>query len=230
MKTEDSASVLVIEDDPQMAALLQRGLTKEGYEVATAGEGVQALLLAQGLTPKIAVVDVMLPGMSGFELCRRLRAHDPAIRVLMLTARDDIDDRVRGLDSGADDYLTKPFAFSELAARLRALLRRDAALPQTVFHAASLTLDVLGPTVTAAGAVVHLSPKEFSLLRLLMQHPGEAVPRTEIMTELWGTVEHTHPNIVDQYVSYLRKKLDAFDTGVSILTERGVGFRLTETV
>lgn len=233
MNVEELIRVLVVEDDPQMAALLQRGLREEGYEVFAVSEGLQALIEAQEHAPRIAVVDVMLPGMNGFELCQRLRQADPTLRVMMLTARDDVDDRVRGLDAGADDYLTKPFAFSELAARLRALLRRDAAVPQTQFQAGNIALDVLELTVTAGQKVLHLSPKEFALLKLLMQNLNQPVSRNTILTEIWGTTEHAHANVVDQYVSYLRKKLDALDasatgSGVSILTERGVGFRLTE--
>lgn len=216
----------MVEDDEQMGALLQRGLSDEGYRVSVAPDGMQALIKARETPPSIAILDVMLPGMSGFEVCKWLRELDPSVRVLMLTARDDVDDRVRGLDAGADDYLIKPFAFTELTARLRALRRRDALQPQTHLELGEVSMDALKHIVTVRGRTLHLSPKEFALLQLLMQNLGEAVPRTTILSELWGTTAHADANIVDQYVSYLRKKLDPLEAGVGILTERGVGFRI----
>jgi DNA-binding response OmpR family regulator len=169
----------------------------------------------------------MLPGMSGFELCRRLRAAASSLIILMLTARDDVNDRVRGLDAGADDYLTKPFAFSELAARLRALRRRENLAISPRLEVGGLTIDSHDHVVRAGGKVVPLSPKEFALLRFLAQNVDETVQREAILQEIWGTVQHTNPNIVDQYISYLRRKLDRVPTGVSLRTLRGVGFELT---
>lgn len=232
MSDPSGTRILVVEDHPDMSALLARGLGDEGYAVETVAEGLPALLAARAEPPGLAVVDVMLPGMSGFELCRRLREQQPGLRVIMLTARDDVDDRVRGLDAGADDYLTKPFAFSELTARLRALLRRDAAAPRTRFEAGGVALDVLEHSVEFCGERLHLSPKEFDLLKLLMLRENETVTRGELLTELWGTTEHTHQNVVDQYVSYLRRKLDAAAANdpasrARIVTERGTGFRFT---
>ncbi|ARJ07709.1 DNA-binding response regulator (plasmid) [Cnuibacter physcomitrellae] len=219
--------VLVVEDDPQMAGLLKRGLTEEGYDVTVAADGVQGLLAATRTPPGIAVLDVMLPGMSGFELCRRLRETQPSIMVLMLTARDDVDDRVRGLDAGADDYLVKPFAFSELAARLRALRRRDSPSTPSVLVVGDITIHTVSHDVSVEGVPVHLSPKEYQLLFLLGTHFEQTVSRTSIMTEIWGTVAHADLNIVDQYVSYLRRKLDVIPAQTRVVTERGVGFRLT---
>jgi two-component system, OmpR family, response regulator len=223
---DERVRMLVVEDDPEMAAAIRAGLQDEGYEVAVCADGPGALIAAPAVRPQLAVLDVMLPGMSGFELCRWLRQRDPALPILMLTARDDVDDRVRGLDSGADDYLVKPFAFSELHARLRALLRRDAQRQPGRIERGPLVLDSHDRTVLLDGAGIQLSPKEFAVLRLLCQNAGETVSRTQILTEVWGTTVHTDANIVDQYVSYLRRKLATAPSGVVISTVRGVGFRL----
>jgi DNA-binding response OmpR family regulator len=218
--------VLVVEDDQQLGPLLTRGLVEEGYEAHWALDGTAALIDSGSNDYGVAILDVMLPGMSGFELCRRLRDAEPALLILMLTARDDIADRVRGLDAGADDYLIKPFAFSELAARLRALRRREGLGARPRIEVGNLVIENHDHVVKAGGRVVPLSPKEFALLRLLAQHADETVPREVILTEIWGTVEHTDSNIVDQYISYLRRKLELFPTGVSLVTMRGVGFEL----
>lgn len=218
--------VLVVEDDTQLGPLLVRGLTEEGYDATWLEDGTSALIQSQGGGFSVAVLDVMLPGMSGFELCRRLRDAHPALVILMLTARDEVDDRVKGLDSGADDYLVKPFAFTELAARLRALRRRENLTTSPRLEIAGLLIDSHDHTVTASGVPVPLSPKEFALLRLLAQNLDQTLPREQILLEIWGTVQHTDPNIVDQYISYLRRKLDPVDSGVTVRTVRGVGFRL----
>ncbi|MCS5497100.1 response regulator transcription factor [Cnuibacter physcomitrellae] len=225
--TDAGPSILVVEDDPQMASLLRRGLMAEGYSVTLAADGLQGLVIAGRTPPAMAVLDVMLPGMSGFELCRRLRELIPGLMVIMLTARDEVGDRVRGLDVGADDYLVKPFAFSELAARLRALRRRNAQQTPSVLTVGDIVLDTIQHRVTIGGVIVHLSPKEYQLLALLAAQPGETIARTVIMTEIWGTTTHADVNIVDQYVSYLRRKLDAVPSATKVITERGVGFRLT---
>ena len=167
----------------------------------------------------------MMPGMSGFELCRRLRDQVPGIGIILLTARDAVDDRVRGLDAGADDYLTKPFAFAELAARLRALRRREAHVP-TALEIGGLAIDLSGQRMTAGGREARLSRTEFDLLRLLATHRDQVLPRAEILETIWGSGSFIDPNIVDQYVSYLRKKLDSISAPVRIITARGVGFRL----
>jgi two-component system OmpR family response regulator len=169
---------------------------------------------------------VMLPGMSGFELCRRIRDAGNSMPVLLLTARDAVEDRVFGLDSGADDYLTKPFAFVELSARIRALLRRDSSVDKLVVNVGDLKLDSLSLVVTVDGRSLAMSPKEFALLRLLASQVGTVVSRTRILEEVWGTTKNIDPNIVDQYVSYLRRKVLLDVAGVRITTVRGAGYRL----
>jgi two-component system OmpR family response regulator len=218
--------VLVVDDEVEMATLLARGLVGEGYEVDVAADGIQAMTLAVGQKYDIAVLDVTMPGMSGFELCRRLRDQMRGIGILLLTARDAVDDRVRGLDAGADDYLTKPFAFAELAARLRALRRREAVAASSL-EIGGLTIDLQTQRISTGDNGTRLSRTEFDLLRLLALRPDEVVPRAEILDTIWSSATYVDPNIVDQYVSYLRKKLDAIEAGVRIVTTRGVGFRLT---
>ena len=218
--------VLVVDDEVEMAALLARGLIGEGYEVDVAADGIQAMTLAGEQKYDLAVLDVTMPGMSGFELCRRLRDQVRGIGILLLTARDAVDDRVRGLDAGADDYLTKPFAFAELAARLRALRRREAVAASSL-EIGGLTIDLETQRISAGDDATRLSRTEFDLLRLLASRPDEVIPRPEILDTVWGNASYIDPNIVDQYVSYLRKKLDVIGAGVRIVTARGVGFRLT---
>jgi two-component system OmpR family response regulator len=218
--------VLVVEDDETMAALLQKGLTDEGYDVTRVDNGVDALVAVANNTFAAAAIDVMLPEMNGYEICRHLRNQGNLLPVLMLTARDSIDDRVHGLDSGADDYLTKPFAFAELSARIRALVRRDAAVPKPVLTVGRLQLDIQAVRATMEGKIVPLSTKEFSLLRMLATRNGEIATRPEILQEVWGTTRHIDPTIVDQYVRYLRKKLQPIDSGVEIETVRGTGYSL----
>jgi DNA-binding response OmpR family regulator len=217
--------VLVVDDEGEMAALLARGLVAEGYQVDVASDGIRAITLVGATKYDLAVLDVNMPGMSGFELCRRLRDQVRGIGILLLTAREAIDDRVRGLDAGADDYLTKPFAFAELAARLRALRRREA-LSATSVEFGDLTVDIPSHRIIAPGGSSRLSRTEFDLLQLLLNSPDRVVTRAEILDSLWGE-SYVDPNIVDQYVSYLRKKLDPIGTAVRIATARGVGFRLT---
>ncbi len=218
--------ILVVDDDPEMGRLLERGLVAEGYEVTVVTNGVDALVAVTRDSFSVAAIDVMLPQMSGFEVCRRIRQSGSRMPVLLLTARDAVEDRVFGLDSGADDYLTKPFAFVELAARIRALLRRDAAGDKLAVTAGALTLDSAALRVTAGGRTLSMSPKEFAVLRLLAQHAGMALSRREILEKVWRTTENIDKNIVEQYVSYLRRKLDPAETGVQIVTVRGVGYLL----
>lgn len=218
--------LLIVEDDTEMGALLLRGLGDEGYDVDLATDGVQALVLASAADFGVAVLDVMLPGMSGLELCRRLRRDHPSLPILLLTARDAVEDRVRGLDAGADDYLVKPFALTELAARLRAIRRREESAPTKLTRVGHLVIDNHEHVVTAGTTRVSLSPKEFALLRLLAQNADRTVTREHILREIWGTTDHTDANVVDQYMSYLRRKLDPLNTGVTLATRRGVGFQL----
>jgi DNA-binding response OmpR family regulator len=220
--------ILVVEDEPEMAALLARGLRGEGYAVDLADNGIDGITLAKGEPYDIAVLDVMLPGMSGFELCRRLREQANGMAILLLTARDAVDDRVRGLDSGADDYLTKPFEFAELAARLRALRRRDA-IGVSGLEIGGLRIDMTRHEITAGGKELRLSRTEFDLLRLLAENATRVLPRAEIIDSIWGAVSYIDPNIVDQYVSYVRRKLETVGSPVRIVTARGVGFQLIAT-
>ena len=216
---------LVVEDEPEMAVLLARGLRAEGYEVDLADNGIDAMSMSAAQAYDIAVLDVMLPGMSGFELCRRFREQNQGASILLLTARDAVDDRIRGLDAGADDYLTKPFAFSELAARLRALRRRSVA-GTAALDIVGLQIDVARHEIVAGDRQLRLSRTEFDLLHLLAANADRVVPRTEIVDVIWSSAAHINPNIVDQYISYVRRKLDQVGSGVRIVTVRGVGFQL----
>ena len=207
-----------------MRMLLQRGLEAEGYEVRAMDNGVEALIASRTAVISGAIIDVMLPGMSGFELARRLRESAESFPILLLTARDAVEDRVYGLDSGADDYLTKPFDFAELSARVRAMLRRNTGVDRMRIAVGRLVLDSETLRVTNGDTVVPTSPKEFALLRLLAQEAGTAVSRQRILDSVWGGVGHIDPNIVDQYISYLRHKLNPQDCGFKIVTVRGSGY------
>lgn len=218
--------MLVVDDEPEMADLLARGLRAEGHDVVAVHDGIAAMGELARREIELAVVDVMLPGMSGFELCRRIKERDPLIAVVLLTARDAIDDRVRGLDSGADDYLTKPFAFAELAARVRAVRRRDALTTPKQLEVGSVSMDLPRHRVQVAGRELKLSRTEFDVLRILALGEGGTVTRQQLMAEVWDTSAHLDPNVIDQYVSYLRRKLAAAGADVRILTRRGVGFAL----
>lgn len=217
--------ILTVEDEPEMADLIARGLRGEGYEVDVAVDGVEAMALAGDGGYDIAILDVMLPGMSGFELCRWLRRQHAGLAIILLTARDAVDDRVRGLDAGADDYLTKPFEFVELAARLRALRRRDA-IGSSRLDIGGLHIDMTRHQISTDGGELRLSRTEFDLLRLLAANVGRVLPRGEILDVIWGSTAFIDANIVDQYVSYVRRKLDAVDAPVRIVTVRGIGFEL----
>lgn len=218
--------ILVVDDEPEMTALLARGLGAGGHHVTQAHDGIAAISAAGAEEFEVAVVDVMLPGMSGFELSRRLKANDPTMAVILLTARHSVDDRVRGLDSGADDYMIKPFDIAELAARIRAVRRRDALHQPARIEVGALTLDLERHRARVDEHEIVLSRTEFDVLRTLALAAGETVSRAAILSEVWETTEHIDANIVDQYVSYLRRKLERSDAGVEILTTRGVGFRL----
>jgi two-component system OmpR family response regulator len=218
--------LLVVEDDAEMRKLLERGLEAEGYDVRAIDNGVEALIAARDDVISGAVIDVMLPGMSGFEVCRRLRESEQSFPLLLLTARDSVEDRVFGLDSGADDYLTKPFDFAELSARMRALLRRNSGTDRMRISVGKLILDSEVMRVRKGDATIPTSPKEFALLRLLAADAGQAVSRTRILDTVWGGVDHIDPNIVDQYISYLRRKLDPAECGFRIITVRGSGYRI----
>jgi len=220
--------VLVVEDEVKMAGLLKRGLEEEGYAVDTAGDGREALWLATENPYDAIVLDVMLPDLDGFEVCRRLRDAGRWSPVLMLTARDAVPDRVEGLDAGADDYLTKPFSFAELLARVRALVRRGTPERPPALGAGNLTLDPATRRVARGDATIELTAKEFALLEFLMRHPGEVLSRTRLIEHVWDFAYEGDSNVVDVYVRYLREKVDRPFGTDSIETVRGAGYRLRE--
>jgi two-component system OmpR family response regulator len=218
--------VLVVEDETRMARLLKRGLEEEGHAVDLAADGPEGLWLATENPYMVIVLDVMLPGFDGFELCRKLRAAGVWVPVLMLTARDAVDDRVRGLDAGADDYLVKPFSLLELAARLRALARRDDRARPTVLAEGDLMLDPASKRAWRGHTELQLTPKEFSLLELFLRHPGVVLTRSQILDAAWDFAYDGTSNVVDQYMTYLRKKIDVPFGRHDLQTVRGMGYRL----
>jgi two-component system, OmpR family, response regulator len=218
--------VLVVEDEVRMAGLLRRALKEEGHAVDVAVDGPQGLWLAKENEYGAIVLDVMLPGMDGFQLCRRLRESGAWAPVLMLTARDGVTDRVRGLDAGADDYLVKPFSLLELAARLRALARRDGRGRTPVLAEGDLRLDPASKQAWRAGTELHLSPKEYGLLEFFLRHPGQVLTRSAIIEAVWDWAYDGGSNVVDQYVNYLRRKIDAPFGRRDLETVRGMGYRL----
>lgn len=209
-----------------MGQLLTNWLEAQGFDADLIDNGLDGLIAFGAGGYEAAAIDVMIPGMNGFEVCRRIRESGSNAPIVLITARDAIDDRVRGLDFGADDYIIKPFDFAELGARLRALFRRDAAGQKTVLQVGNVSLDSMATEVRVDGKRVTMSLKEFALLRLLAQHPGEIVTRESILREIWGSTEFIHPNIVEQYISFIRRKLDSEDSGVRIRTIRGTGYSL----
>ena len=222
--------VLIVEDQPKLAALLARGLQEEGHAADVAGRGEDALWMAGAAPYDVIVLDIMLPGIDGIETCRELRRHGVWSPVLMLTARDGVDDRVHGLDSGADDYLTKPFAFDELLARLRALTRRAPSERPVVVELGDLRLDPAARRVWRNGAEVPLSAKEFAVLELLMRNHGSVLTRSQLLEGAWDMAYERRSNIVDVYIRNLREKIDRPFGTESIETVRGVGYRLKEPV
>jgi two-component system, OmpR family, response regulator len=218
--------LLVVEDSVKMAAVLRRGLEEEGYAVDVALTGEQGLWMAVEYPNDVIVLDVMLPDMDGFELCRRLRERGQWAPVLMLTARGAVADRVRGLDAGADDYLTKPFSFHELAARTRALVRRGVSERPARLMAGDLSLDPATRAAHRGGVALQLSAKEFALLEYFMRHPGEVLSRTRLIEHVWDFAYDGGSNIVDVYVRYLREKIDRPFGAHSLETVRGAGYRL----
>ena len=218
--------ILVVEDEEKMAGLIRRGLREEGMAVDVAGRGEDALWMAGSTEFDAIILDLMLPGIDGFETCRRLRDDGVWAPILMLTARDAVEDRVAGLDHGADDYLLKPFSFAELLARLRALVRRGRGERPAVLEVGDLRLDPATHRVSRDGTEISLSAKEFALLEVFMRHPGQAISRFQLLEHAWDYDYENRSNVVDVYVRYLREKIDRpFGTN-SIETVRGVGYRL----
>jgi two-component system OmpR family response regulator len=218
--------ILVVEDDPDMGLLLTNWLTDQGFEPELFVNGLDGLNAFTASGFDAAAIDVMVPGMTGFEVCSRIRQTGSTVPIVLITARDAIEDRVRGLDLGADDYIIKPFDFSELGARLRALFRRDAVGQKVMLQVGHVTIDSMATEVRVDGRRVTMSLKEFALLRLLAQSLGVTVTRETILREVWGSSEFIHPNIVEQYVSFVRRKLDPADSGLLIKTVRGSGYSL----
>ncbi len=218
--------VLVVEDERKLGELLRRGLGEEGYAADLADRGEEALWMAQAVPYDAIVLDVMLPGADGFEICRRMRGSGVWAPVLMLTARDAVDDRVNGLDAGADDYLTKPFAFEELLARLRALTRRAPVERPPVLQVGDLRLDPAAHRAWRGDQELDLSAKEFALLELFMRRPGVTLSRTQLLDGAWDFAFESRSNVVDVYVRYLREKIDRPFGQHSLETIRGVGYRL----
>jgi two-component system, OmpR family, response regulator len=218
--------VLIVEDHGRMAELIQRGLQEEGYAVDVVATGEDGTWMASENDYDAIVLDVILPGLDGFETCRRIRETGRWAPILMLTARDAVDDRVRGLDAGADDYLTKPFSFHELLARLRALVRRGTGERPPVLSTEGLTLDPAAHTVRRDGARIDLTAKEFALLEYFMRHTGEVLSRTSLIEHVWDFAFEGDSNVVDVYVRYLREKIDRPFGRTSLETVRGAGYRL----
>jgi len=218
--------VLVVEDDVRMAAMLQRGLAEDGYSVDVTRDGVEAVWQGTEIDYDVIVLDVMLPGLDGFGVCKQLRESGRWAPVLMLTARDGVADRIAGLDSGADDYLTKPFSFGELSARVRALLRRGAPERPAELRAGDLRLDPATRAAWRGDVELDLSAKEFALLELFLRQAGVVLTRTAILEHVWDLAYEGMSNVVDQYVGYLRRKVDRPFGVEQLETVRGAGYRL----
>jgi len=218
--------ILVVEDEEAIADFLRQGLSEAGYAVDMAADGAEALHWVDIADYDVVVLDLMLPEVDGLEVCAELRRRGVPTPVLMLTARDTVEDRVAGLDSGADDYLVKPFAFAELLARIRALLRREPALKGTLLQVADLTLDTLSREVCRAGQPISLTSKEYSLLEFLIRHPNQTLTRTLIAEHVWDYDFDNLSNIIDVHIFALRRKLDDGHAVKLLHTVRGVGYRL----
>lgn len=225
-----SGNILVVDDDPKILSMMRRGLIFAGYTVHTVASGEEALHHAMIDIPDLVVLDVMLPGIDGIEVCRRLRAAEPRMPILLLTARDRVPDRVAGLDAGADDYLVKPFAFDELLARIRALLRRSApppgSAPAEVLSFDDLSLDLGARIARRGGRALRLTTREFDLLTLLLRHPNQVLGRSQIMDRIWGPDFFGDSNVLEVFVANLRRELEANGEPRLIQTVRGVGYVL----
>lgn len=220
--------ILLVEDEPGIAGFVTRGLTENGHSVDVATDGEEALHWASVAEFDVIVLDVMLPIVDGIEVCRRLREKGVRTPVLMLTARDAVEDRVRGLDSGADDYLVKPFAFAELLARIRALGRREPALLGTELQVDDVVLNTATREVSRAGTRIDLTAKEFALLEYLMRHPNQVLSRTVIAEHVWNYDFDNVTNVIDVHIKNLRKKIDGGPGNKLIQTVRGAGYRISD--
>ena len=219
-------NVLIVEDDPAVARFLNQAVSEAGYAAHMESDGIRALHSAQNGSFDLILLDVMLPGIDGFEVCRRLRAAQVSSLILIITARDTTDDKVLGLDAGADDYLSKPFKVAELLARMRALLRRAESSSAIILQVADLTLDPALRQAQRGGKNIALSATEYSLLEYLMRHPNRVLPRSMILDHVWQYDFGGTDNVLDVYIMYLRNKIDKHHTPRLIHTARGVGFRI----
>jgi heavy metal response regulator len=220
--------VLVVEDEPGIANFVRQGLTEAGYAVDVAWDGQEGLACALAVEYDVLVLDIMLPRLDGLELLRELRRQGNKTPAIMLTARDTIDDRVDGLDAGADDYLVKPFAFPELLARLRALLRRPPLQSGTVLSIGTLEMDMASRQVRRGDRLIELSPREYAVLEYLMRHPNQVLTRTQIGEHVWNLDFYNESNVVDVYIGYLRRKVDSDHDDPLIHTVRGMGYRISD--
>ena len=219
--------ILVIEDETRIADLLRRGLTYEGFRVSVAGDGPAGLAIARDDPPDLVILDWMLPGLDGLEVCRRLRAAGP-VPIIMLTAKESVPDRVAGLNAGADDYMVKPFAFDELLARIRAQLRRNRPQATEMLHFADLTMNTATREVMRGHRKLELTTKEYDLLELFLRHPRQVLTRDVIFDRIWSYDFGGESNIIEVYVRYLRQKTEAEGEARLIQTVRGVGYALRE--
>ncbi len=219
--------VLVVEDEASIANFVRRGLYEAGYAVDVACDGEEGLDYALAAEYDVLILDIMLPRMDGLEMLGELRRRGVTVPTLMLTARDTVEDRVDGLDAGADDYLVKPFAFPELLARLRALLRRPPLQTDTVLSIADLEMDTAARVVSRSGHPIDLSPREYAVLEYLMRHPNHVLTRTQIGEHVWNFDFYNESNVVDVYIGYLRRKIDRDSDVPLIQTIRGVGYRIS---
>jgi DNA-binding response OmpR family regulator len=222
--------ILLVEDEPKVASFLQKGLSEQSHSVDTAADGITGMRLALGNSYDLIILDNLLPGLSGLEVCRQVRAQNSKVPILMLTALGETDDKIRGLDAGADDYLVKPFAFQELLARIRALSRRrhDPATAQAVLQLADLSLDPARKQVQRAGQTIQLTAREFALLEYLLRNQGRVVSRVDILEHVWETSFDTGSNVIDVYINFLRKKIDRDFTPKLIHTLVGMGYVMRE--
>lgn len=218
--------ILVVEDEKKISDFIKRGLKEEGYAVSTAYDGEDALYQIETNPYDVIILDVMIPKKNGVEVCKAARAKHISTPILMLTAKDAVEDKVAGLDAGADDYLVKPFAFEELLARLRVLLRQPASAQATQILVGDLSMDLLSHKVHRAGKEINLTTKEFAMLEYLMRNAGKIITRTMISEHVWDIHFDTMTNVIDVYINYLRKKIDeGFDKKL-IMTVRGRGYRI----
>ncbi len=221
--------ILVVEDEKRLAEVIKKGLVEEGYSVDVAYDGAEGQYMAENASYDLVILDIMLPKKDGVTICQELRTRGINIPILMLTAKDSVEDRVKGLDSGADDYLVKPFAFSELVARVRALLRREALSKASKLQVGDLVMDTLTREVWRGDKKIELTTKEYALLEYFMRHPNMVVTRTMLMEKVWDYDFEGLSNVIDVYIRRLRLKLDEEGAESIIETVRGAGYRLRES-